>query len=223
MNERLPHHELQLLLGAYVLGGLDSADRRRLEDHLPRCEPCTVELSRFAAVPGLLQLAPPADTGAWPATPPQDSLPKLITAARASRVARRRRRWVLAAAAVVVALSVVSGTVLAIGRDAGPAPAAVVSTTATDDSGQPRVVGQVMLDPRGWGTEVHLELSYVPHGAQPYTAWAVDKYGHEEQAAAWSTPEGGRCSVTGATSIQRTELDRIEVRSADGETLLRSR
>ena len=31
------HHDLQVLLGGYVLGGLSAADRRRLEEHLPDC------------------------------------------------------------------------------------------------------------------------------------------------------------------------------------------
>lgn len=213
---RQPHHDLQLLLGAYVLGGLDAHDRRRIEEHLPRCQQCTTELSRFAAVPGLLQLAPPSEP---PATP-EDSLPRLIAAARTRRATRQRRRWLLAAAAVVLALTGVTGGVVLAGRDTGPAPTAVVMSTP---AGESRTVGEAVLDPRSWGTEVRLELNYVPRGEQPYSAWAVDKNGREEQAASWMTPPGGRCSVTGATSIRREELDRVEIRSADGRTLLRTR
>ncbi|HEY0640448.1 MAG TPA: hypothetical protein VGD67_22695, partial [Pseudonocardiaceae bacterium] len=154
---------------------------------------------------------------------PDDSLPRLVAAARAHRTRHRRRRWMLAAAAVVFVLAGVTSGVLLAGRDTGPPATAVVSAVATDSSGQAKVVGQAVLDPRTWGTEVRLDLSYVPRGSQPYTAWAVDKNGKEEQAASWRTPPGGRCSVTGATSIQRTDLDRIEVRDADGETLLRTR
>jgi anti-sigma-K factor RskA len=215
MTERLPHHELQLLLGAYVLGGLDADDRRLLEEHLPSCKTCTAELARFAAVPGLLQLAPaPAPE---PVTAPEDSLPKLISAANAERSTRQRRRWMLAAAAVALVLSGVAGGLLLVDRNTGPTPTEVVSTADA------HVVGSAVLSAREWGTEVHLELDYLPRGSQPYTAWAVDRYGHEEQAAAWRLPPGGRCSVTGATSFPRTELDRIEVRSADGKTLLHTR
>lgn len=218
-----PHQELQQLLGAYVLGGLDNLDRHRIEEHLHHCELCTAELSRFAAVPAMLRMAPPLEPLSGPAIPPADSLTRLIAAARRQRINRQRRWWVLTAAAVVLVLAGVAGGVMLADRDTTPPSAAVVSTTSTDPSGQPRVVGQVVLDPRGWGTEVRLDLTYLPHGTQPYTAWAVDKNGREEQAASWSTPSGGRCSVTGATSIQRAELDHIEVRTADGRTLLRSR
>ncbi len=220
MTERPLHHELQLLLGAYVLGGLDADDRRRIEEHLPHCHSCTTELSRFAAVPGLLQLAPPP---ADPPPVPVDSLARLIAAARQRRATRQRRRWVLAAAAVVLVLTGVTGGVVFAGRDTGPAPTEVVYATPTEPGGEARVVGRATLDPRGWGTEVRLELSYVPRGKQPYTAVAVDKSGNEEQAASWTTPQGGKCSVTGATSFQRAELDRVEIRSADGRTLLRTR
>lgn len=213
------HAELQLLLGAYVLGGLDADDRRRIEEHLPQCAACTTELSRFAAVPGLLQLAPPSE----PPSTPADSLPRLLAAARARRVARQRRRWLLAAAAVVLVLAGVTGGVLVAGRDTGPAPTAVVVANPSEPGAEPRTVGEAVLDPRSWGTEVRLDLSYVPRGQQPYTAWAVDKNGRAEQAASWTTPPGGRCSVTGATSIQRGDLDRVEIRSADGRTLLRTR
>ena len=221
MTEQTLHNELQLLLGAYVLGGLDADDRRRIEEHLPHCPACTTELSRFAAVPGLLQLTPPPSEP--PMGLPEDSLPRLMAAARRRRATRQRRRWLLAAAAVVLVLAGVTGGVLFVGRDTGPAPTAVVSATTTEPGGEAKVVGQAVLDARSWGTEVRLELSYVPRGKQPYTAWAVNKSGHEEQAASWTTPQGGRCSVTGSTSIQRAELDRVEVRSADGRTLLRTR
>jgi len=214
MTERLPHHELQLLLGAYVLGGLDSADRRLLESHLPACAACTAELARFAAVPGLLQLAPPSS--AEPVTVPPQSLPRLIDVARSRRAARRRRRWLLVAAALVV-LAVLSGGILALtGRDTGPQPTAVVATFNN------ATVGEAVLAPKAWGTEVHLRLDYKPRGRQPYTAWVIARDGHQEQAATWTTPPGGRCDVTGATSIQRDQLDHVEVRTADGRTVMRT-
>jgi len=221
MNEWPPHHELQLLLGAYVLGGLDTDDRRRLEEHMRECTACTTELSRYAGVPALLQLAPPpGERPVEQLAAPDASLPRLITAARARRAASRRRRLILAAAAVVLVLAGVTGGVLLVGRNTGPTPTAVVVASS---SGQVRVVGEAVLDPKAWGTEVRLTLDYKAYGKQPYTAWAVADDGHEEQAATWTTPAGGKCAVTGATSIPRDRLSRIEVRTADGKTVLRTR
>jgi len=219
MTEGLPHHELQQLLGAYVLGGLDSADRRRLDLHLLDCSACTTELSRYAGIPALLQLAPPA-IAEPPATPP-DSLPRLVDAVRARRQARRRHRWfAMAAAAVILLCGVTAGVLSIAGGPAGPPPSDVVIAVP---SGGGRVVGQALFNPMSWGTEVRLELDYPPRGQQPYTAWAIARDGHEEQAAHWTTPPDGQCRVTGATSITRDDLERIEVRTADGRTLLRTR
>jgi anti-sigma factor RsiW len=215
MTDGLTHNELQMLLGAYVLGGLDAADRRRLEEHLPGCAACTAQLSRFAGVPGLLRLSPAC---VEPAAAPEESLPRLIAAARARRAAHQRRRWMLAAAAVVTVLAGVTGGVLLADRDTGPAPTAVVSTF-----GEGRVAGEAVLEPRAWGTQVRLNLNYPPYGKQPYTAWAVANDGHQEQAGAWTVPPNGQCSVTAATSIQRDRLDHIEVRTADGKAVLRTR
>lgn len=203
------------MLGAYVLGGLDSADRRLLEEHLPQCPTCTAELSRFAVVPGLLRLAP---TSADTEPTPPESLPRLIDAARARHAARRRRGWLLAAAAIVL-LATVAGLIgimrARVGDDAPP-PTALVSTLNN------ATVGQAVLAPKAWGTEVRLVLDYKPRGNQPYTAWAVSRDGHEEQAGTWTIPPGGHCSVIGATSIQHDKLDHLEVRTADGRTLLRT-
>ena len=217
-DERPPHQELQLLLGAYVLGGLDAGDRRRVELHLPACQPCTTELARYAGIPALLQLVP-QETVQPPAVPPE-SLPRLVSAVRARR-ATLRRRWVtMAAAALVVLCGVVAGMLALTGRSTGPAPSEVVIAFT---AGGGRVVGQAVLNPRSWGTEVALNLDYPPRGLQPYTAVAVARDGHEEQAAHWTTPPDGQCEVTGATSIARDDLARIEVRTADGRTLLFTR
>ncbi|HEY3259195.1 MAG TPA: zf-HC2 domain-containing protein [Pseudonocardiaceae bacterium] len=214
MTDRLPHDELRLLLGAYVLGGLDSADRRRLDAHLADCAACRAELSQFATVPPLLQLAPPSLAEPGPAP---DSLHRLIEAAQARRAAaRRRRRWLLAAAAVVL-LAAVGGGILALTvRDSDPPPTAVFAVFNGNR------VGDAVLVPRDWGTEVRLDVDYPPRGRQPYTAWAIARDGHQEQAATWTTPENGHCVVTGATSIPRDQLDRVEVRTADGRTVLRT-
>jgi anti-sigma factor RsiW len=218
MTRWLPHHtELQLMLGAYVLGGLGAADRRLLDEHLPTCPACTAELSRFAVVPGLLRLAPPIADDAEPTAPPE-SLPRLIDAVRAQRATRRRHRWLLTAAVLVVLVTAagVVGVMQVRGAGSTPPPTAVVSTFNN------ATVGQAVLAPKEWGTEVRLTLDYKPRGSQPYTAWAVSRNGRQEQAATWTTPPGGHCSVTGATSIQHDQLDHVEIRTADGRTLLRT-
>ena len=53
--------ELHELLGAYVLGGLDDADRARFEDHLQQCGMCRGELADLESLPGLLDAVPVPD------------------------------------------------------------------------------------------------------------------------------------------------------------------
>src|SRR6266536_3103320 len=46
-------------LGVYVLGAADTAERLRVEAHLPGCAACRAELARLAPLPGLLVRVPP--------------------------------------------------------------------------------------------------------------------------------------------------------------------
>lgn len=267
MNERPPHQELQLLLGAYVLGGLSATDRRRVDEHLPVCPACREELARFAVVPSLLRLATAPEPPVAPAGPvvplapvasvgpvtsvasvgpvgpvvpiasvapvqqgapvapvqsvglvaPVDSLPRLVAAARRKRASRFRRRWTLAAAAVVLLLGGVAGS-LRLADHLNQPPTGTPVVSAFDG----HAIGTAVLQGRQWGTEVQLELSYTARGSVPYSAWAVDRAGYAEQAAAWTTPADGKCSVTGATSIHHDQLDHIEVRTADGRIVFRT-
>ena len=53
-------HKEQQLLGAYVMGALDSDERVELEAHLGTCHECQAELAEYQQVTeGLLHLATP--------------------------------------------------------------------------------------------------------------------------------------------------------------------
>jgi anti-sigma factor RsiW len=47
---------VQLLLGAYVLGGLSAAEEAGVETHLARCPQCRAEYDELACVPSWLDL-----------------------------------------------------------------------------------------------------------------------------------------------------------------------
>ena len=53
--------EVHELLGAYLLGGLDDADRLRFEEHLKQCGTCRSELSDLESLPALLDALPVPD------------------------------------------------------------------------------------------------------------------------------------------------------------------
>jgi hypothetical protein len=54
---------VQLLLGAYLLGGLPAAEAAAVRVHLDRCGACRAERDDLALVPAWLSLLPAGD---WP-------------------------------------------------------------------------------------------------------------------------------------------------------------
>jgi anti-sigma-K factor RskA len=212
------HHELQLLLGGYVLGGLSATDRHLLEDHLPECADCRAELARFAVVPGLLQLAAVNGVRPEPPTPPAESLPRLLATAKTWH---RRRRWraLLAAAAAVIVLAGAAAGVWMLNRPEPPPPSTPLVAVEAPELA---LSGQVILEPRSWGTQIRLTMYYGSGRTGPLSAWAVAANGDEEQAGSWTLPPAGRCYVIGATSVQRDQLARLDIRTADGRTVLRA-
>ncbi|MBO0835893.1 MAG: zf-HC2 domain-containing protein, partial [Actinobacteria bacterium] len=103
--------DVRLLLGVYVVGAIEPAERSVVDDHLSYCQACRDELAGLAGLPAMLSRVPVEDVEqldrvlALPENiePPAELLDSLL----ARVVARRRNRlWrgaVAAAAAVAVA------------------------------------------------------------------------------------------------------------------------
>ena len=78
MNE--DHDELRMLLGAFVLGGLDDSDHHAFSTHLRGCRECQREAAQLSGIPRLLDLADGSDPGADPMTDPRPAtLPATVT------------------------------------------------------------------------------------------------------------------------------------------------
>jgi anti-sigma factor RsiW len=60
-RERGTH--VQVLLGAYILGGLSAAEGAAVRDHLDRCALCRAEYDELACVPGWLDLLAEPEAG----------------------------------------------------------------------------------------------------------------------------------------------------------------
>jgi hypothetical protein len=203
------HEGLRLLLGAYVLGGLDGHDRTMFEGHLPRCAVCREELAGAAPLPGLLRRLPDA---APPPPAPVELLPSLLNQVRVNRRRQRRRsraRAIFAAAASAVLL--VAGLVVTnmLGREDIPVPPDVAAVRG------PAATGQAQLTAKRWGTEIQLELTGLPTDG-PFTLWVIADDGSRQQAAAWGPTPVGRARLVGATSVPRERLDGLEVKGVGG-------
>ncbi|GLZ47775.1 anti-sigma factor [Actinomycetospora sp. NBRC 106375] len=216
-------------VGVYVLGALEPAEREAFESHLPGCADCARSLGEVAGLPGLLSRVPEGDRDAEPlADPPPDLL-----AGTLRRVRRRRRTaWVLAAAAVVVALlggGLVGWAVL-------PATTGTAATPPVREMALPPVAdspssGLADLTARPWGTEIALSCLY--HGAErppappdaPRTTYVLvvrGPDGSEQQVARWSPPPDQDVRVSAATDLPPDRVRGLEVRTADGATVMRS-
>ena len=65
---------------AYVLGSLDSTDRRAFEDHLRTCDSCHAAVAELAGMPGLLRMVP-ADEATTRGGPPAAEVVALASVA----------------------------------------------------------------------------------------------------------------------------------------------
>lgn len=178
--------DVRLVLGVYVLGAADPAERTLVRMHLAWCRDCREELAGLAGLPGLLRRVPAAEADqllaseAGPggrADPSADNaLPRLL--ARAART-RRTRRW-LAVTATAAAVVFAAGSGMAAGggfgadrvqRPAGPVAAtnAPVSSQVAWETAAARndltgATATVRYAPAAFGTELEVRVSGVAPG-----------------------------------------------------------
>jgi len=171
---------------------------------------------------------------------------KLLDEVAARRIRRRRRARYLVAAAVAL---IVGGplTVYAVrATDSGGSSAVAVTSaqaafrqmpdkvSATDPA--THVTATVALAPRAWGTDAVLRLENVT-GPKRCTLVAVGRNGERETLTTWSVPDdgygvpaGGSAGkaeeplyVHGGAALSPHQIERFEVITLDGRTLVRVR
>jgi Putative zinc-finger len=216
------HDETKLLLGAYILGGLDETDRRALETHLPQCPDCRDELTAFAPLPGLLRRLPAKGQTVTPAVvepdaPPTDpGLDRLLRQVRGRR--RIRRAWLTLAAGLVLVLALGAGLTL-LGRAGGTTPGGVAVTFA--DPGASGLTGSAVLTARPWGTSIAVSLADLTTTV-PCQLQVIGADGRTELAATWGPPPNGRAQIVGATSFQPGAVMALVIVDATGQVLARA-
>ncbi len=214
------HEDVRVLLGAYVLGGLDDIDLAAVQSHLPTCAVCRDEVAGLAVLPGLLRRRPAhTDLPAAAPAPPAELLPELLHELDAAR-RRDRRRWLVrsaVAAVTVAALTAGAGAVLAredapvAGTPLAGTPVALVAATGVTS-------GHARLLAKPWGTSITVELRGLPRDGR-FVLQTTGRDGTREQAAAWGATSSGAVTVVGATSLDPTDLTRVAVLGAGGREL----
>ncbi|MGA5354807.1 zf-HC2 domain-containing protein [Streptomyces thermodiastaticus] len=185
-----------------------------------------------------------ASLSAGPGPRPVEQLLDEVAARRARR--RRRARYLVAAAvALIVGGPLTVYAVQATDRGDSSTVAAETSAqaafrqmpdkvSATDPA--THVTATVALAPRAWGTDAVLRLENVT-GPERCTLVAVGRNGERETLTTWSVPDGGYgvpagssagkteepLYVHGGAALGPQQIERFEVITADGRTLVQVR
>jgi len=204
--------EWRHLLGAYALGDLEAGERAALEAHLEGCPGCRAEAESLGAVARLLPLADP-DRFGQPAPRPAADLGKRIAASIGAeeRGSRRRRNWrrglalggATAAVAAALALFVLPG-------GGGGEPAQHVEFGALPGG----VKIYATLEPRAYGTEVHMYVQGVRSGTL-CRVYLRGPRGARVSAGtfAYRWGEGSDATLSSALDLSRTRA--LEVRAGN--------
>jgi anti-sigma-K factor RskA len=177
--------DIRQLLGVYVVGAIDPAERAQVDEHLAECQSCRDELAGLAGLPAMLSRVPAADVErlgllSLPEAmqPPEELLNSLIGKVSAKRKSRVWRSVAAVAAAAVIA----AGGATAVSQlTSGGAGAEQVWARA----GHGPVSAMVDYAPVRWGTAMRVQVS----GLKPGTVcqfWVVGKNGTSEYAGGWT-------------------------------------
>jgi hypothetical protein len=185
--------EFRYLLGVYVVGAIDPADRALVDDHLPDCQACRDELAGLAGLPAMLSRVPGPDverlsleSGALVEDPPPpgDLLNSLL---RKVSLRRRNRLWrgaiTVAAAAAIAAAGATAAVDLAMPR---PPAHTDVASGANSRTGVAAVVDYA-ASPWG-GTTMRVQVTGVGPGTT-CQFWTVGPNGRT-YAGTWTIQPG---------------------------------
>jgi anti-sigma-K factor RskA len=178
--------EIRQLLGVYVVGAIDPAERGLVEEHLAECQSCRDELAGMAGLPAMLSRVPAADVErlsllSLPEAmqPPDELLNSLLGKVSAKRKSRMWRNVAAVAAAAVIA----AGGATTVSQLTRPAVAEQDWAHAASPAGH--IAALVDYEPVSWGTAMRVQVS----GVKPGTVcqfWVVGKNGTSQYAGAWT-------------------------------------
>jgi len=209
-------HKEQQLLGAYVMGALDSDERVELEAHLGTCHECQAELAEYQQVTdGLLHLATPVA--------PPSGLKASLTARLAGhpRSIRSPRRTGLvrapqfAFAAVAVALLVLNGALILETRNLAERGQELLaqqeaSQTALALASYSTSQTAFVQEERIWGTFVYEENFPLA----VFNVWGLPPLAEDEAYQLWLfNPDGTRSTGALFRTTESQELISVLIRS----------
>jgi anti-sigma factor RsiW len=208
---------LRELLGVYVVGAIEPAERAAVDAHLDRCHDCREELAGLAVLPALLHRVSLADAERLlsadrpgnddPAELSPDLLPSLLQQVAARRRSRRVRAALTVAAVV---LAVVGGTA---------AVTSVLSPQATSGAPRDEVIARatVMYGKWGSGTEMAVRVTGLPTWSR-CMFWVVTKSGNRDLAGGWMVgPGGDKLWYPTRVDVPKSSISKFVLTTATGQ------
>jgi hypothetical protein len=149
-------------LGAYALGHLADEERASLEAHLDGCPDCRAEADSLLAVAERLPHADPAQFGPAPVPPPElgQRIAATIGAERRSKRQHRRLRLGLGLSGVTAAAAAAVLAIFVLSSDEASGPEQQVAFRSLP----PGVKIAATLEPRAFGTEIHMYVAGIRSG-----------------------------------------------------------
>jgi len=184
-----PCREIRQLLGVYVVGAIDPAERSAVDEHLGECPSCRDELAGLAALPAMLSRVPVAEVerlslSGLPemAEPPAELLNSLL---RKVALKRRSRMWRSVAAVAAAALIAAGGAATVAELTSSGASPSARGEQAIGSSPSTDVAAVVDYSAAPWGgTMMRVRVS----GIKPGTTcqfWVLSKAGWS-RAGSWT-------------------------------------
>jgi Putative zinc-finger len=182
--------ELRQLLGVYVVGAIDAAERSVVDDHLAQCQGCREELAYLAGLPALLGKVPLAEAerindlaiGLAAEEPDRELLDSLLRRVAVRSKTRRWRGMLAVAAAAAIGVAGAAGVVEATTSGGSSQVTAAETVHALDPN--THVWAKVRYAHVSWGTVLQVKVRGIPVGTT-CTFWVVGQDGHRWMAGTW--------------------------------------
>jgi predicted anti-sigma-YlaC factor YlaD len=185
------------LLGVYVVGAIEPAERAAVDAHLSGCYECREEFASLAVLPALLHRVPAeevermtaaAPETAGPGDPSPEILDSLLSKVGSKRRSRRARALFTTAAAIIIAAGGAAAATQAVSSSGTAGPHRIVEVAALHAHG---VAVTVRYDKAGWKTTtMWVRAAGVPQGTE-CQFWVVTKDGQRIWAGGWLIGPGG--------------------------------
>ena len=217
------------MLGVYLLGAIEPAERAPVDSHLALCSECREELAGLAPLPALLGRMAAAEAGGlspdeieWdrPFDPqPGTDLPRLLDRAATIRRIRRGRGVAAAAAAVLI----VAGAAVAAQEMLNPAvsPASGQMAWNAVSARNDLTLASATVDYRAeaWGTALEVRVGKIAAGTTCRLR-VTNSRGQEAVAGGWTVAPGNPAAwYPASASFPASSVRSFEVTAA-GKTLV---